>query len=499
LALDIEAIFTRYGVLVGTLNRADSYHGGDIPSRSLAVESAYSGRAELLSSLASAREAATRSGSSWASFLAQLASGDLVDAVDSDNPQPDLSPRTASAEFLRQMNEQGHSVAPLDLGLTFTASSLNHGKLNWVGSTRTPDGAEAVYCFAEDLVASVVADGQAGGGATAGNERVSIAGQYTKSSPLDPTYPQGSATRTGVTVVDPADNARGGYGNLLRNGSFNVWEAESSDLSEYVPSYWTPRVGTVGVAIFEDDDSGYNDSSAMTFLSDGSTSITVYQQFNSSTGTPVVLEPLQQFAVLARIRTTTAPLTGELRVALVDGSNNVTTDQSGRPNSVSIPLSEVASDWGIARAVFRTPAELSSAYRLEFRLTTPPANGKLLLIDHVAMARMVQLYQPGGPSVAAFSTLDQVIKNDTWTLRVTSTSSNKSWHRAFDRLLGWRQMGLVLPTSLSPTISSELIDFPPGATQPGESSSGGPGELSSGWGEEPDSQEWEPEPEPEDP
>lgn len=480
MAIPFSSLFSRWGKLAGSLNKADDYHRDTVASRTSLVESAYSANPEVLGGLTPASEAATLAGSGWSYYLSQVAQTDLVAVVDADNPQPDKGVYTAASELIRQMEAAGQTVAPVDVDVAVTPFSTNNGTAWWVSSTKYPNGKTCVYSHPEDLVARVVADGQPGGGSTVGRERISISGEYSIGGPLDPRYPRGSATRVSLAAVSPEGDSEGGFGNWLRNGDFNEWDPISSALSAEVPSYWTIAAGTVGVAVFEDPDSGYGGTSCMVFESNGSTQTRVYQQFATLAGTLVEMQPLQQFAVCVRMKSGSGALTGTLRIALVDGSNTVINDQQGVPNSVSIPLAGVGTSWSVVSASFRTPLVLPGTVRLEFRLTSPPASGKLILIDHAAMTRMVPLYSYG-PSVAVFSSNDPLIRGDSWSIRVSTSCSSKSWHRAFDRLVGGAAMGLVLPVAgygQTPTISSALIDHPPGATEPGELSGGG---LSSGW------------------
>ena len=481
MSLNISQTFAYLGRLAGLLNESDEYHGETLVSLADAVASEWDGLEELIGRLYPTLDAAVQSGRGWAAYAKGLAQATLVELVRVDNPRPDLSLDTAIDEFLRQLASSGDCVARVFVDTSISADPSNESNPCWVVSTKYPSGLETVYAFAEDLEAEVVADGQEGGGATTGSERVRVRGEYTYAvDPLDPRWPMGSASSVSLTVVDPSLDCQGGYGNWLRNGDFNEWE-ESSSAAEYTPKYWRVEAGVAGTNLFEDS-SGYDDTAALVFYGDGTTNITVTQAFGSTTGTPLNLRPLDQFAVLLRLKATTTGVSGTLRVALVDSSNAVTSDDQGNPNSFTCNLSLLSlSSWSRASGVFRTPSVLPSGLKLQIRLTSPLGSGKTIAVDEVAMARMVPLYT-GGPSVSLIAALAPAIRGDRWVIRVTSTANEKSWHRAFDRLFDGRARGKQLPECSSPSILSSLITYPPGSSgagQPGESSAGGPADLTS--------------------
>lgn len=481
MSLNISQTFAYLGRCAGLLNESDEYHGEGLQSLADAVASEWDGLEELIGGLYPALAQGQQSGRGWAAYAKSLAQATLVELVRVDNPRPDLTVDSAIDELLRQVASSGDCVARVFIDASLSADPSNHGNPAWVTSTKYPDGRETVYAFDEDLEAEVVADGQEGGGATTGSERVRVRGEYTYAAdPLDPRWPMGSNASVSLSVVDPSLDAQGGYGNWLRNGDFAEWE-ESSSLAEYTPTYWAVEAGVAGTSLFEDS-SGYDDTAALMFHGDGVTNTTVTQTFGSSSGTPLNLRPLDQFAVCLRLRAASLAVTGTLRVALVDGDGAVTEDDSGEPNSFTCNLSLLStSTWSRAAGTFRTPSVLPDGMKLQLRLIVPLASAKFIAIDEIAMARMVPLYA-GGPSVSLIAGSAPAIKGDRWVLRVASTANEKSWHRAFDRLFDARARFRLLPECSSPSILSSLITYPSGASgagQPGESSAGGPGEMTS--------------------
>jgi hypothetical protein len=157
------------------------------------------------------------------------------------------------------------------------------------------------------------------------------------------------------------------------------------------------------------------------------------------------------------VRVTSAPSTGVLEVSLTDGGGVILTDDEGNDNKITVDLTTVGTTFVAKGASFRTPSLLPATAKLRIRLTTALENTKGVLIDHMALTPMAQLY-PGGPSVAFFSTPDLAVSGDTWTVTVANDRAGE-FQEYFERFFGMAQLGLILPSdaSGSETIADTLI------------------------------------------
>lgn len=442
-------LFTRLGAIFGAISLLNSHRGAEAGSAFDHVASHFDGDEDLVPALYPALDAHRSASGSANSALASLAARTVVEMVRADLAQPDLSLALALRELIRQMGDASESVAQSTVTAVAAADAGNAGGLLLVTSPRLASGGFASQSVPETVVGLVAADGQPGGGATAGRERVNFRGQYAV-APLDWRWPVGSGAAVNLAAVSASDSERGAGGNWLANGDFSAWTAG-------LPDRWSADEGEASVT--QDSSSGFLEPNALAIAGDGATNVTLSQRFGDAAGTRVALPPLTQLAFSCRIRMPTAGA-GTLRVALVhDASGAVVQDEAGADASASVDLATVGTAFEPFTAALRTPAVLPDDVRLQLRLTTPLEASRTLVIDAAAATRMAPFYA-GGPSLAAFSGAGPAYIGDRFTVAVANSGAGgfQDW---FDRAFGMRGLGLILPESGAPTIDGSLITSSP--------------------------------------
>jgi hypothetical protein len=98
---------------------------------------------------------------------------------------------------------------------------------------------------------------------------------------------------------------------------------------------------------------------------------------------------------------------------------------------------------------------MPSVVRLKIALSTALTASSNLYIDHVAFTAPISFYR-GGPNIAVFSGNINFISGDNYTLIPTNDYGGK-FQILFDRFFNMKQLGLLLPSSNSPTILDSLI------------------------------------------
>lgn len=299
-------------------------------------------------------------------------------------------------ELVRQMKVQGVSVLAQTIAATAGAWASNVGLAPGNGvintSVRRPlDGLVLEHALAEELLLTVVSDSFVGGSA-AGNELIAVQGEGLQGDYYAFDWPGGSGVDLNVSVIDgDEDNSAG---NLLTNSGFTEFtEANQADNWEYV-------VGTAGTHFFEETSNTYGATgSALRLRGNGSTLHQFRQQFdNSADGTGGELEPLSQYSACAFLRRDgTAPASGLLAWRLTDSTGTVVNDAAGVPQTGTINLTALTTNYEGYTIDFRTPLVLPSALYLDFAMVTGNAltSGRDVYIDKVSLGGMSQTIRNG--------------------------------------------------------------------------------------------------------
>ncbi len=384
-------------------------------------------------------------------FVRTTAQGVVAEMVNDDNPQPDNNLDTALIELIRQMIEDGESVDRNASTATVTEDSDNNSDASILVSLVSNRGNNLQNVYAEDIKLLVTADAQQGGGATAGQEQLSVKSEIAVSNKLNADFPKGSGVSVSFSFIDASGDNAGG--NLLTNGDFQDFDTGGA------PSNWSLDSGSIS----EIDASLLScvSGQGFNFVGDGSSTFQISQTFNDSTnGTAGVLEPLSVYAWNIWLNLDSVPAAGELVVELVDSDTGlVLADEKGTDNSFSIDLTSMSADECTAAGQFiRTPRIMPDSVEIRLSMSTALSNTVTLTVDHFAVGAATELYTHG-PYVAAFSGALQNIREDEWTITLTNDRAGLI-QTSFERLFDMNAKRLQLPieeAATSPTIDDSLF------------------------------------------
>lgn len=397
-------------------------------------------------------------GGSTGPLMQTLAAAVVNRIVYRDNPrlnQTLSSQETLNSlrEVIRQMRVQSASVRACTVTSTpGTFTGRGNGVL--VTSVKRPvDGLTLENTFSEYVNVICQADSFVGG-ATEGNETLSVTGGGGVVGVFDWNWPGGSGCQIEIQAADgSADN---GSGNYLTNSGFDAFTGG-------IPDDWDVVIGTAGTDFQQNTGITYDGVSSLQFIGDGSTLVALWQEFGDSTdGTAASLSPLAQYALNGFLkRDGVAPGAGVMRFSLVDGNGVVIKDAAGVDNSFTVDLTALATDWAAYNGVFRTPRVLPGTYYLKVELTTALTSGRSVFLDRVALTPMAQCYV-SGPYLACFSGNSAFAQDDL--ARITNTNGRGSggtlntWQSLLARLYPEViQFELLFPSAASPSVLDSWI------------------------------------------
>lgn len=391
----------------------------------------------------------TRTSSQLMGFATTLAQGTLIRMVQADQPSQARSLYSAMSEVIRQMDAAGDTVEENVITLTPTALTGNVGSGVLYTSTKRGDGRVQENTIAETLRIVCTVDSYTGG-ATIGFETFGVVGAPVLAGTWDYDYPTGSGAAQLATVITPEDDAVV-TGNLITNGNFETWTtAVPADTLDD----WTLNVGTWGTDA-QKSSTEFRGTYALQFLPTAALT-EIYQDFPVA-GAPLALGSYAFNIWMRALAGTVA--SGVVTVALTDDTGTILNDAEGVPNSFTVTLNTLTTSWAAQGSVFRVNATPPTTMRIRIKVTTAVA-GDSVLVDDAALAAMTAMYL-GGPSVAVFSGATPFAGGDGWSVVNTNDQGGASflatWQTLFQRLFDMRAMGLLLPSSGSPTIANTLI------------------------------------------
>lgn len=374
--------------------------------------------------------------------LISLAQRTLVRMVTDDSPTIPASVSACVYELIRQMRLASETVEACTVSLAQTPLTPFIGNGILVLTDKQGDGLKRELILAETARVQCVADSYSGR-LTAGNESFVFRGSAPGTSTLnDFDYPKGSGAGTTVRAISTTS------GSLLTNGGFETWTG-----SPLAASNWTISTGVYGTDAVRDA-TFFNGTYAALFAADTGTLTAIYQG--------VALAPWTSYAVNLWVRkkgSGAAPTAGVLTVELVDDVGTVVNDEQGVANSFAIDLTATTATYTSYSGVFRLPRVPPSTVRLRLRVSTL-ITGHGAVVDDVCLTAVTAAY-PGGPGFLAFGGNIPFAAGDGWDVMATNDAGGESylttWQFLFDRLFGTRPTGLLLPSSLTPTISDGFI------------------------------------------
>lgn len=358
-------------------------------------------------------------------------------------------------ELIRQMGVQGASVLAMVITAT-PGSFVGTGAGALVASTRRAiDGKVQELTYTENVKLTCVADSYTGG-VQAGNESFVVTGTGAQNNIWAFNWPLGSNCSTSLSAID--GDTDDGAGNLLTNSGFSSWTGNT-------PDNYTIDVGTAGVQVFEETGIVYGDTgSALKITGDGSTLVTISQQFDISTGTTGTLDGQTQYAfnVWCR-RDGTAPAAGQMIIEVVDENLDPLMDASGNAASMTIDLTALTTVYTPYGFSFQTPENMPSTYYWRFRTPAGNAltNGRSVYFDLAALGNTTQCYL-SGPALALFSGQVPFTIGDYVTCQFSNARGSGGTLSTFQTFVAqcFPEMysnELLLLSSSVPTISDSLI------------------------------------------
>lgn len=444
-------LFPRLGKIFGIMEAINAFRGTTLPPKIDTLDGQYSSTDQNIpDSLYSTFSAYQANVGSFSSSLRGLASLTVTQMVNEYKAQTSATSLPVAMTFvIDEMTAQSQTVQKCSVGASVVADAGNAGDAVVVFGCKDSNGLDLEYIIPESIAGVCTRDAQSGGAAV-GQETITFRGQYAISDTLSNLWPVGSGAAVSVRCIDPSQDASRGNSNYLNNGDFETWTVSD------VPDGWTIAVGGAGSTIYRSS-VHYDGSYSLNFYGNSTEETAVYQEFGtilaSGTTTPVL--PLDQMAFNAFVKIDATPLFGVLTFSLVDESDSVILDSQGTPNVVHYDLTTASTDWTAVNGFFRTPRVLPSSTRFMISLSTPLEASKNVYIDRVGFAEPYSFYR-GGPVIAAFSASSPIIQGDGWTATTTNDYDGQfqTW---FNRVFGMANMGLILPSSGSPSISDSLI------------------------------------------
>lgn len=404
------------------------------------------------------RDAAQEAALAYEASLVGNANLTVTEMMKADKPTAAGSVADALTEVAAQMVTAGASIKKCTVTATAAQVAGNSGDGVTVVSAKRGDGRDQELIIPEVSYLRCIADSQTGG-AVLGQELFNYIGEVRSTSVWSADYPVGSGAQTAVRSIDAADPGVTGRvdGNVLVNGSFETWTVAN------VPDNWTIQVGAAGTEVLKSSTPNAYAGSFALQIAGSALNTAVYQEFNQTSGSPVVLRPSQSYAISFRAKMDVGPAAGVLTVELVDGTGAVINDDQGVANSFTVNLVALGVAYVAQTGVFRLPKLVPSVVRLRYRVSTALTVGRNLFIDHAAAGRLTSAYA-GGPGVAQFSGAVKWVTNDAALVTTTNDfggAANLATFQWFlDRLFGTRNLGvagLLFPTNAAPTVPDTLI------------------------------------------
>jgi len=357
-------------------------------------------------------------------------------------------------EVIRQMNIANATVLAMVVASSQTAFVGNGNGVIVTSVYRPSDGRLLENSFAETILFTCSEDSYSGG-ATVGNEGFTVTGSGSETDPFAFDWPLGSNSQTvGDAINGDASNQSG---NLLVNSGFITYNTTPN-----IPDNWQLQVGAAGVNVFQENSITYSATSNLRIDGDGTTNVTLIQQFGSGSGTSNTLSVQTQYAFNIFLRRGGALSTGTLTISLVDGSFNTLPDASGSltVNVFNINLASLTTNFVAFNVAFRTPAILPTVAYIKYELTVPLNGGASIYLARSGFGLMNQQYV-SGPFNAIFSGSVPFIDGDYATSVITNSKGAggtlSTFQILFNQFYGMQQNDILLPSSPTPTILDSLI------------------------------------------
>lgn len=462
-------LFTRLGKTYGEVIRVNAFRGSSLTTAVDGIQGQYqSANQEVVDNIRSNKESYVTVHNSYISNLIDIARKTVCAMAHEDAVLANKdSVYEAWSVIISQMISSSDTVKANTVSVSVSAGGSNVGDVVMISSVVGKDGKNLEYVFPETVDAKVTTDRF--GGATEGQESITLTAEQAAASSTDYTYPDGSGVSVTTNVVNYNEDAGT---NLLTNSNFEAFTSN-------IPDNWNRITGTAGTTIAAGGaDSGIGKSpddptvatNSLKIIGNGSELTTLEQLFDQSAGdgTTVALKPSTVYAFNCFVKMSTTPSAGVIAFKLWNTDpavDAVISDDNSTANTISKALTSVSTSYVAVNGFFRTPSNLPDTDKISLRiaLTTALDNSKYCLVAGMALAEADQLYT-GGPYFKAFRGDDPALLNDSWTITVSNNSSGifgsmsgGKIQTMTEALFGMRQLGLQLPSSGSPTVSDSLV------------------------------------------
>ena len=430
-------LFNRLGAVIKTMELVQTYQGTTIPTATADVNAQYAADVNDVPTLSASNINAQNNAQQFLSDMVTIATNTLVDMIQADTPQPQATIQYAMPELITQMNAASATVKACTVGSSVAAGGSNVGNGTILVSLVNGAGITLETVTPDILNCICTQDAQSGQGATAGQEQFTCQGAL----PIDKlnwAWPGGEGGNVQLTATSAAIS--GSTQNALTNSNFEAFTVAN------VPDGWTIAVGTAGTTVFSTT-TAYIGATALKITGNGS-ELTKITQTIQSPGSPGVFSPQSVLAIAFYMRVSVVPAAGVLRVSLRDGSNNLI------GTAVSVTLSAATTTYVLKSASFVLPLALPSTMTMVIELTTALTSTDSVYVDELVLTQMTQFQN--GPFLAIIPGNINFIRQDSLAVTVTNNFGGafQTW---FNRIFNMDTLGLVLPSSASPSISDSLI------------------------------------------
>ena len=447
-----QSLFVRVGHQGGTLNYVNTGRGSAFLTEVQNIQGDYT--STDLSVIANLNQNTTlwqTNQEIFTTFLESMATATVEDMVEDDTNLNQLTLQSAMAELIRQMTVASASVNQPTVSAAVTYGNgviTNNGTGTGVVSVLNEYGVQLDYAFAEKIYLTCTNDAQTGS-ATAGNETFTITAEQSQTIPTYYTWPIGSGATGTLSAVNSLMTPSL-TGTLLNNGGFQTFTTNT-------PNQWVSSGAGVAGTDFQAGGSGnaYTGVNCLEIVGTG-TQVILNQNFNSSGGSTLIPAPETPYILSFWVKTSATPAAGVVTMQLVNGAGgSVIADDAGTNNTTAFSLTAVSTTYLHKSTVFRLPRVLPATITLQIKETTNITSGKNFFIGELVLTPAYQLYD-GGPYVAITAGNTNFIKGDQINLAISNNYAG-GFQQLFNRFFDMQSLGLMLPSSVSPTISDSLI------------------------------------------
>lgn len=439
-----NGLFTRLGKIGYAVTVNDEFRGRsgaalatDLPALVKDVMDEFDGGTmtirELVKNLPDANLAQLAAMSSINSALRVAAQAMLIQMVDDDDPQPARTVLESLAELDRQMRTGAETIKANTVSVTPAAGGSNVGTGILVASIKDGRGYNLEYALAEDVEFDLQST------TTAGAEVWRGRGENAIGDKLSQLWPGGSGSSKTYTSFNATNSA-----NKVSNGGFETFTVAN------LPDGWVAVTGVAGTDFGSEAALFYLGAKALKYI--GGATLTNLTHALTVSG----LKPKEPLALNLFTRVSSVPAAGVAVIDLIDGSNNVISDEAGTANTLTVTLTGLTTSYAVKNVVFRLPDPIPSVVKLRIRLTTALSAASNWLIDHLSLATMDRQYASGGPYFKFFTGATNWSGDDLYTAAVANNYAGL-FQTFLMRAYDIEQTGLILPSDGAPTIAEALF------------------------------------------